>query len=219
VPVTTPSPRELRRDVLSVAGIADAEVDGREGTPRVRVWLDGSRDADEVAAEIRKVLAGVTRTEERTVVPERATSARRGGLGRGLDSLIPPPIEKGTAAHLRPLRDADDPIQLDVVAVVERADGVVVRAEDTAGRSAEVSAGERDVDRAVSAAVAAVVGLDAPRGLAVESHVVDGERVVTVIVDLSDGSRRVGSAIARAGRPFTVGSAVWAALHHGGGPT
>jgi hypothetical protein len=215
--VTTPSSRDLRRDVLGIEGIADVVVEDREGTPVVRVWLDGSRDPDHVAAEIRSMLAastpqGPARPAERPPMP------RRTGLGRGLDSLIPaageatsPPV----APPLTPLRTTPDPIQLEIVAVVESALGVVVRAEDSAGRSAEVGARDGGVDQAVASAVAAIVGLPEPLLVSADVHEVASDSVVTVVLDLADGTRRVGSALARVGMPYTVGRAVWAALHFG----
>ncbi len=220
--MSSASSHDLRSDVLAVAGISDAAVETRDGKPVVRVWLDGSREPDAVAADIRERLAGVGLRARSSVAATRPVPApRRSGLGRGLDALIPAAGDGPPRAHLQPitpLRDAADPIQLDTVSVVESAAGVVVRAEDTAGRSAEVTSATGDVAPAVAAAVAGVLDVSAPSIASVDTRDVDGESLVTVVVDLPDGTRGVGSAIAGAGFAFTVGRAVWAALHHGDGP-
>ncbi len=208
--------------MLAVAGISDAAVETRDGKPVVRVWLDGSRERGDVAADIRERLAGAGLRARSSVAPARRGSPpRRSGLGRGLDALIPSADDATPRAHLQsltPLRDAADPIQLDTVSVVESAAGVVVRAEDTAGRSAEATSAIGDVAPAVAAAVAGVLDVAEPSVASVDTRDVDGESLVTVVVDLSDGTRRVGSAMGGAGFAFTVGRAVWAALHHGDGP-
>ncbi len=219
--VTSVSSGNLRRDVLAIAGIADAEVDTEGPTPVVRVWLDGTREATEVASRIRGLLTRRERSGPGSDHPDPVSvrqQAKRSGLGRGLESLIPPPVEEAVSPpHLRPLRDADDPLQLEAVAVVESAGGVVVTAEDSAGRAAEAQASDRDVDGAVAVAVAAIVGAATPVATTVVAHEAGGVPITTVVVDMPDGTRRVGSVVTGAGRPYTVGRAVWVALTAGSG--
>lgn len=211
-------PTDLRTSVIAIAGIADAAVEQRDGTPVVRVWLDGSRDERTVAAAIRELL---TEPRRRAATPVAETSpGLRSGLGRGLAALIPS-TESGSRAvggsGPRRLRSASGAIRLEAVAVIERADGVVVRASDTATRSAEAPAMLGDVDTAVAVAVSGLLDVEPASSVFVEVRDIGGQPVATVVLGFSDGERRVGSAVVWAGMPFTVGRAVWAALHSGDG--
>ena len=212
-------PTDLRTSVLAIAGIEDAAVEQRDGTPVVRVWLDGSRDERTVAADIRELLTEPRPGSTSPVVG--ASSGRRSGLGKGLAALIP-----STASAFRDvgesgptvLRSAAEPIRLGAVAVIERADGVIVRAADTATRSAEAPAVLGDIDMAVSVAVSGLLDVEPPTSVALDVRDLGGQSVATVLLRFPDGVSRVGSAVVQAGMPFTVGIAVWAAFHGGDGP-
>lgn len=212
-------PTDLRTSVLAIAGIADAAVEQRDGTPVVRVWLDGSRDERTVAADIRELLTEPRPGSTRPVVD--SSSGRRSGLGKGLAALIPSTESASRSedeSGPRLLRSAPEPIRLDAVAVVERADGVVVRAVDTATRSAEAPALLGDLDMAVSVAVSGLLDAEPPSSVSLDVRDLGGQSVATVVLGFPDGVSKVGSAVVRAGMPFTVGMAVWAAFHDGDGP-
>jgi hypothetical protein len=207
--------QQLQGEVLAVPGIAAAEVEARpDQGPFVRVWLDGTRDAAAVAADVRRVLdkAGYGTEEGAGSGPAAATpldgrNGRRSGLGRGLEALIPPaePAQTVVAAEGR---------RLDMIAVEETASGTVVRAIDNAGKAAvaPVPLGN-GLNAAVTATVAGLLGLgEPPRLEAVEVRDLASSPVLMVVIATSDGRRASGSAIVEAGMPFTLGRAVWAAI-------
>lgn len=224
------SVQELQTAVRSVPGISVADVEARdESGPLVRVWLDGSRDADEVAADVRLVLGerGYATRESILRDPEGADEAeepatppinpRRGGLGRGLDSLIPAATDDEGPAHLKvaaPWHVPPAPPRLDLVATEETADGIAVRAVDSHGR-AVISPINRDdeLHPAVTAAVGGLFGEpDPPRLVGFETHEVGGVAVLTCVIETAKGDVGTGSAVVAAGLPFSLGRAVWSAL-------
>lgn len=207
--------QQLQGAVLAVPGIAAAEVEARpdEG-PLVRVWLDGTRDSDAVAADVRRVLddAGYgtdVRAEngKPPATPPDGRNGRRSGLGRGLEALIPP------AEPVQPVAAAEG-LRLDMIAVEETASGTVVRAIDTAGKAAVAPVPQGNgLNAAVTATVAGLLGLGEPPKLeAVEVRDLASTPVLMVVIATSDGRRASGSAIVEAGMPFTLGRAVWAAI-------
>lgn len=207
---------ELHDAVLAVAGIAGAEVEPREDAgPAIRVWLDGSRTAATVSAEVGRVLesAGYRTSSEpkRTVdtgdvaaprAPANGTT-RRSGLGRGLEALIPSPDPEPVPR----------PIRLDMIAIEESATGTVVRAVDGAGRSAVAPVrNERSLNGAVATAVAGLLGFgEAPTVRAVEVRQLAGSSVLVVVIEV-DGRPVSGAAVIESGMPFALGTALWSAL-------
>jgi hypothetical protein len=207
----TRSWQELHDAVLAVAGIAATEIEPRPGGgPFVRVWLDGARNEADVAGDVRRVLAeagygtrGVDRPQSAQEEAE-VRPPRRPGLGRGLEALIPPaepePATKG-------------PRRLRLVAVEETTAGTKVRAVDGGGVDVMVAAPPgADVNAAVVAAVASLLGVAAPQLDAVEVRDMGATMVMIVVITDPSGRRASGSAIVEAGMPFTLGRAVWSAI-------
>ncbi len=220
------SVQELQTAVRAVPGISIADVEARDANgPLVRVWLDGSRDADEVAADVRLVLGehgyatreSILRDPEEDEPAAPPGSPRRSGLGRGLESLIPAPGDDAAPAHLQvatPLHVPPAPPRLDLEATKEKADGMAVRAVDSHGR-AVISPINRDdeLHPAVTAAVGGLFGEpDPPRLIGFETHEVGGVAVLTCVIETAKGDVGSGSAVVAAGLPFTLGRAVWSAL-------
>jgi hypothetical protein len=224
------SVQELQAAVRAVPGISVADVEARTTSgPLVRVFLDGSRGADEVAADVRVVLGeyGYATRESILRDPEAAaeleetslpsTGLRRSGLGRGLDSLIPASADEAAPAHLQmtpPQRRSPAPPQLEAVATEETAIGRTVRAADSHGRAVVWPvAGDADYHDAVAAAVGGLFdGSDPPRLLGFDTHEIGGEAVLTCVVETARGGIGTGSAVVAAGLPFTLAKAVWSAL-------
>ncbi len=208
---------DLRAALLAVPGVASVEVtEVADSEPVVRLWLDGTREAPDVQRDVDHVIS--LRGYRRKAVPEPAGAVaeppgngRRGGLGRGLETLIPVALEEEPPSHLH----AVPRIRFTKLSIEESSGGVSVRAIDASGRERAATVhgdGERALLEAVAAAVAGLHGVAAPRLLAVEEQALAGSDVVTVVVELTDGSRRAGAAVISGGKPFTVGKAVDAAL-------
>lgn len=190
---------------MAISGIANVAVEPREGTPVVRVWLDGTRQADEVAEDVTALL-GASGPGEGADGDRPSRTGRRGGLGRGLDALLAAPERRSSVGGV-----------LETLSVLEDADGVRVRAITSDGRSSETEIRDGDEHGAVAGVVAAVAGFAAPRSLAVDLHRVGDVPVVTVVLELDDGDRVAGAALTHDGSPYDVGCAVWAALRSAGG--
>lgn len=200
---------ELREALTAIPGVASAEVTERDaGAPVVRLWLDGTRPGDEVQRDVDHVitLRGYRPRPSETVPTKR-------GLGRGLETLLPVALEEAAPSHLE--RTGIGGVGgLAKLAIEESYHGVTVRAvgaDGTEGSAEVVGEGERGLLEAVTAAVGSLVGRRA-RLVAVEERTLEGTPVVTVLVELADGSRLAGATVVAGGRPFTVGRAVHAAL-------
>jgi hypothetical protein len=106
--------------------------------------------------------------------------------------------------------------RLQSVAVEEGRGGVLVRvsADDDTSAERRSRPGAAGLDDAVVAAIGELVDRKAapPLVLQVVEHEVAGTPLVTVVLELGDGSRRVGSAVAEGGRVYAVGYAAWLAL-------
>ena len=170
-----------------------------EGTPVVRVWLDGTREPAQVADEVTAMLGGSSRSAE--MGRGDRSPARRAGLGRGLDALLAKPEPSAAPGE-----------DLESITVIEHEHGLRVRAAGSDGRRADADAVPGSEHVAVAHAVAALAGCDAPDSVAVDARSVGDATVVTVVVGLSDGTRAAGAAIASGGMPYAIGKAVWAAL-------
>ncbi len=182
----------LRDDLLSVPGVASAQLDGDAMTPTgVQVQLSPGADATVAGEEVQRVLSlhGL-----RSEVSEGATD-----LGP-----IEPPIVRATSAEAT----------LSSVRVAEGRDGVVVEAlaDDVAVSVRAAGASGPALDQAVVSAVAKLAGAASnPLVRSVDVRDIGGTSVVTVVID-EDGDRLVGSAIVEGGRAYAVGRAVWTAL-------
>lgn len=216
---------ELQAAVLGLAGVVGAEViETASGPPTVRIWTDDSRDPDELRAQVQALVARASRSRsggvfaEPTVRPvDRAPAppgARRGGLGRGLDSLIAVAGSDASPAHLVSI-DLSSPPSLDMIAIEETGAGVTVRAGDSGGTVAEAKAigGAGAINPAIVAAVAELLGeLPAPRLVSVELRDTEVASVLVLTLELADGTVTAGAAIVHGGMPFTLGKAAWAAI-------
>lgn len=207
------SAARLESLVGDLDGVAGVEVDIRDdGSPHIRVWLDGWVTSEEVGDGIQRILAAADAIAE----PVPAEPVRRGGLGRGLGELLEANGEP-VSLPFPPVPAPRQPAamrQLLLVAVEETAAGVSVRVADSE-RGVAFSP-VKDPNSLNEAVVAAVAGLYENRLLlqleAVEVRDVAGESVLTVLLRLGDGSVIVGSEVVRGGLPFTLGQAVWRAL-------
>ena len=203
----------LEKLVAELPGIAGVEVDIRnDGSPHVRVWLDGSATSEQVGDEIQRILAETGGAVE----PRSAEPLRRGGLGRTLGELleangdsVPLPLHSPT-----PVPASVAVGRLLLVAVEETASGVAVRVADSRQGIAFAPVDEpSSLNHAVTAAVARLhEHRPVPTLEAVEVREIAGQSVLTVLLVQDDGSPLVGSEVIRGGLPFTLGQAVWKAL-------
>lgn len=229
---------ELQAAVLGVPGVVGAEVtESQSGPPSVRVWTDNSRDPAELRDEVKSLVARAYMaipTPEPFAAP-LSTSAleyddadivrpissapglpgtRRGGLGRGLDSIIAVAGAERAPAHLIDIDVAASPT-LELIAVEESASGVTVRAVDSTRSVAEakVIGGPGSLNPAIVAAVAELQGeTPAPRLVSVELRDTEVATVLVVTLELADATVAAGAAVVRGGLPFTLGRAAWSAI-------
>ncbi|MCP3994693.1 MAG: hypothetical protein GY722_06480 [bacterium] len=214
---------ELSDLLEAIVGIAGVEIDLREdGSPRIRVQLDGSIAGSVVSSEVRRVLTQ-RRSEE-----SNGGVGRRAGLGRDLADILAADVGSQPPTHLRdpavvepqpmpinaPLSSVVPTPSLALIAVEEVAGGISVRAADSAGGVAFSPVEDpRSLNQAVVSSVARLrQEKPLPRLSGVEMRDVAAEPVLTVVLSLVDGKRLVGSSLVVGGMPFTLGRAVWAAL-------
>lgn len=220
---------ELQAAVLGIPGVVGAEVaESESGPPSVRVWTDASRDPGELRSEVKSLIARArlatpdsqpaAPAEEDTVRPISAVTdppaSRRGGLGRGLDSIIAVADNERAPAHLVSI-DLSKAPALEVIAIEESATGVTVRAVDSARSVAEakVIGGSGSINPAIVAAVAELQGeTPAPRLVSVELRDTEVAAVLVVTLELADTTVAAGAAVVRGGMPFTLGRATWSAI-------
>ncbi|MFC2177370.1 hypothetical protein ACFLRH_03020 [Actinomycetota bacterium] len=219
---------ELQAAVLGIPGVVGAEVaESQSGSPSVRVWTDDSRDPNELRSEVRSLVARAhmpspepesTPPEEVIVRPISSAPGlpgnRRGGLGRGLDSIIAVADSERAPAHLVSIDLAASPV-LELIAVEESATGVTVRAVDSAKSEAEakVIGGPGSINPAIVAAVSELQGeMPAPRLVSVELRDTEVAAVLVVTLELADTTVAAGAAVVQGGMPFTLGRATWSAI-------
>ncbi len=222
--------QNLRDELLSVVGVASAEVETDGDAPSgVRVRLLPDADEKIVGAEVQRVLAAHGMRSR--IASEAAAVAAPEVPPR---PVTPPPVEAAVEetpppqAEPEPSRavpSTDHPYAppgeaagggaLASLAFEESADGVSVTAIATDGRRFSRRAAAI-TDEAVAEAVVAAVGALAEgrpqRLLWISSETVDGTTVVTVLVEKADGSRLAGAAVVRAAAAYAVARATWAAL-------
>jgi hypothetical protein len=211
----------LQNLVGDIRGVARVEVDIRDdGSPHIRVWLDGSVTSNSVGAEIQEILASVQPQPQK----REQVSVRRSGLGRGLNELLAANGDVQPLPHFQPAvqpgpEPEPEPVavpraHLALVAVEESAGGIAVRVADS-NRVVAFSPVEdtRSLNQAVTSAVARLrQHRPAPRLEGVEVREIGGEPTLTAVLLLDGGKKAVGAEIVRAGLPFTLGRAVWQAL-------
>ena len=206
-------PALLEQQVGDLAGVSQVRVDLREdGSPHIRVWLDGSVTSQEIGAQIQAILDSAEAAPAGEVEPP----VRRGGLGRGLGELLEEnggaTVPQQFSGQVQPSPSA--PPKLVLVAVEETAGGVSVRVADSEGGVAFSPVEDpRSLNRAVTAAVGRLLQRrPAPQLEGVEVHQIAGESVLSVVLLLDGGERVAGAELVRGGLPFTLGRAVWKAL-------
>ncbi len=193
----------LRADLDALPGVATAEVVLRDDDTSVaRVWLDGTRDGDEVR-ELVDALLG--RSISSVVLPKQATQRRRIGLGRGLGDLIPNDEQNPVPMQLRP--SAGQRPSITRVAVIESARGVVVEIEDGAGGvHGEAVDDGGNTDEAVLNGVRALVDSSADVRVDV-TEVETGDGTVLLVTAIRGDRRSVGAAFIEHGRPYALARA------------
>ncbi len=219
--------------MLSIAGIASAELDGEEDAPQgVRVQLAAGADAESVGREVRKVLASYGmrshRANDETTVeaPSEAPIGAAPANSPELQPGPPPPPgaenNGGAVFRLPGVREpALDPVLeveevpamlLDSVSVEESRKGIAVRViAGDASVTRQVGSGPDGMDAAIVGALAELLGLESEL-VAVQRSEAGDARIVTVLVEIVGAGRQVGSAVIAAGEAFAVGQAAWRAL-------
>lgn len=193
----------LRSDLDALPGVATAEIVLRDDdNPVARIWLDGTRDDDEVRELVDAVLG---QSISSVVFPSQTTQRRRIGLGRGLGDLISNDEHNAVPVQLQPT--AGQRPSITRVAIIESARGVVVEIEDGAGDvHSEPVGDEGTIDEAVLTGVLALVdGADDSR-LDV-TDVETGDGIVLLVTAIHDDRRSVGAAFIEFGRPYALARA------------
>lgn len=191
----------LREELLSLAGVAGAEVDAADATSPsgVRVRLQAGADARAVGVQVQRVLAS---HGYRSRVADGEVVAT-GEPAPGPPVTVPPTVSPSAGP--------------DSVVVEESAAGVAVVVTGADGRSITESAesSEDGVARAVAAAVGRLVDGRPARLLWLRREDGGGDPIVSLLVEDGGGARRAGAAIVRGGLAHAVARAVWCALSGG----
>ncbi len=188
--------RDLRNDLAAIPGVSDAEISVSEDNRRTaKVWLDGTRDSDEVRERIESLLGRSVPTSP----ADGDTPEKRTGLGRGLETLLPDLPVEPVPAQLRAAEQAWGPstsgvAAIDRVAVVETHGSIVVEVTDEAGNTVTSTGDAGGIsDEAVWEATRQLFG-DGVGAFLVVVDVV-AERNDLVVVEASRGDMRgVGAA-------------------------
>lgn len=199
---------QIKDELSSIPGIAEVEITLRDGEPpHARVWLDGSRSGDEVQERIDALLGSALPE----VITEPVASPRRGGLGKGLDSLMPDADSDAIPSQLRGQVETRA-ASIERVAVVEHIGGVAIEIEDGAGHVFRVDVDESgSIDQAVIAAVKAMTG--APEDVKFELGAAEVNSAAIVIATATHGDRtEAGASVIMFGRPYALARAVRQAL-------
>ncbi|MCP3974913.1 MAG: hypothetical protein GY720_10510 [bacterium] len=226
----------LRAELMSIEGIATAELEGSEEAPLgVRVQLAVGADAESVGREVERILAdhGMRSHRPESSEPSNAlakSSAAENGSASGPTGGPPPPPgaeANGATADVVPMRGAaaraagswpmsePGPIpekSLDSVSVEEGREGIAVRV--VVGDSAvtrQVGTGPDSLDAAIVAALAEALGVEA-EVVAVQRVDAGESKLVTVLLEVAGHGQQVGSAVVGAGAAYAVALAAWRAL-------
>lgn len=199
---------ELKDELLAIPGVASAQVTLDDGkTPIARVWLDGTREADEVRERINALLgADVPRADDQQQTTDGALK-RRKGLGKGLPDLL---LDEDKApAHLHGGAEASRGDELQRVGIIESLDGVAVEVENGSGTVRTVPVGpDGSIDAAVIEAVCSMIGITDARSVEISDlTTAEGELVIATARD-GDDERIAGAAFVDFGRPWAVAKAI-----------
>ena len=198
----------LQEELLSVPGIAGAEVDEDRGVAGVRVQLAVGADADAVGVAVRRILL------------EHGMRPSPGEEDIGGEGPPPPPGAPGSVVsfplvgeHAEVAPEESPVSRLESVAIEETPDGVSVLVRSTTGARASrtLDAMGTGMDEAVVAAVCELKDCPTMKLLGCSDADMGGHTVVTLLVGAGDRSMS-GSAVQRGGRAFAVAHAAWAAL-------
>lgn len=197
---------ELKDELQAIPGVASAQVTLVDGeAPVARIWLDGSRDAEEVRDRINALLG--SSVPRASIEPERPGPKRRSGLGRGLPDLLAD--EDPVPSHINGTAGTPPGISLRRVGIVESVDGVAVEIENDDGEVLAMSVGtDGSIDSAVIDAVCSMLDVGDDMTIAISDVSTDeGELVIaTASTDASD--RYAGAAFVEFGRPWAVARAI-----------
>lgn len=223
----------LRDELLAIAGIDAADIDGGAEAPAgVRVRLSPNADAEAVGREVQRVLAThgmrshmteLTPSDSSPPPPPGAPApvvALPGIEAAPAHSVPPEPVEVTVptvevSTETEPEPEPAERKGLLSIAVEEGRSGVTVR---VSGSGKTVSRRTRatgpGLDESIVAAVGELaLGADTPPLLlAVKSESIEDTHVITVLLEVGEAERRVGSAILEGGRPYAVARAAWVAL-------
>ncbi|MCZ7532864.1 MAG: hypothetical protein M5U23_05595 [Acidimicrobiia bacterium] len=200
--------RNLKDELGEIPGVRSVELTlTGERAPLARVWLDGTRDGEEVREQVDALLGGhVPVIDSTDTVP-----MRRGGLGKGLDSLLPDSHQDRVPAQLKSKTESRA-LSVQRVAVVESVDTVTVEIEDGAGNIHTADVGpSRSIDEAVLRAAADLSGASDEVVFGVSEVEIDDVRIVVVSAKTED-RRAAGACPVEFGRPFAVARAARQAL-------
>lgn len=214
----------LRDELLSVPGIAGAEVDTDQGVAGVRVQLAVGADAEEVGAAVRRILTD----HGMRPADESAGESVGESVGEPAEEAVtgppPPPGAPGSVVsfplvgeHARTQPTAGEAVgevRLESVAIEETPEGVVVlvRSADGSRASSTLESGLAEMDGAVVAVVAELIGAGPVTLVDVLEETVDELVVLTVLVGSGEGPPQAGAAVQLGGRAYAIARATWAAL-------
>jgi hypothetical protein len=172
-----------------------------------RVWLDGTRDSDEVRELVDALVGGSIPS---VVLPRQRSPQKRIGLGRGLDDLIPSDEQSPLPAHLQPA--AGDRFEIVRVSVSESKRGVTVEVEDaTRSVHREPVGDDEDIDAAVVRGVLSISG--GSPDVQVDAVDIETDDGPVLMVTVRSGEKRaVGAAFVEYGRPYALAVAALGAL-------
>ncbi|KAA3640774.1 MAG: hypothetical protein DWP92_02380 [Armatimonadetes bacterium] len=200
--------RNLTDELGEIPGVLSVELTlTGEDAPLARVWLDGTRDGEEVREHVGTLLGG----RVPVIDPTEPLPSRRGGLGKGLDSLLPDVDQDRVPAQLK-AKTESRALSVQRVAVVESRDVVTVEIEDGAGNIHTADVGPSgSIDDAVLEAAAELSGASDKVVFGVSEVEIDGARIV-VVSARAEGGRSAGACPVEFGRPFAVARAARQAL-------
>lgn len=200
--------RDLRNQFEDVSDGVDLEltlVD--DETSPAQGWGRGAEDGEGTRGRVDALLGDHVPVIE----PPEVVPARRGGLGKGLDSLLPEVDDDRVPVQLKAPSESRA-LSVQRVAVVESRDVVTVEIEDGAGNvhTAEVGS-SGSIDDAVLEAAAALSGALTGVTLRVGELSIAGLHIVVVAAETED-RRGAGACPVEFGRPFAVARATRQAL-------